>query len=320
MTEKQLIISYRENERHDQLVPLIQQIVQRMSEETEVNLISYPKEETQQSIQTAVAKLYPTLDEPVVYLSDYTSSVSYETAYKDYPDRDIQRVSLEELYRAVFWLKASQIAKWDECKGKSTEQLREIATRDIDILVTEMANKLNDLEIIQRVELVTDCLSHHISSMRGFMKSMLQAEWVTYDNNKTRYREIENNVHAEFGEMMLEKLQVACPEKAIELNLMIDKSWSRMTGDRRKYLESIDVEHFCLINDGHNWLGDPNNGTDFNFASALLLWPSEASLWNSMQTTNKRKREERLSDASRLGKAELEERFISELSKILLAS
>jgi hypothetical protein len=43
MPEKQLIILYRENERHDQLVPLIQQIVQRMSKETEVNLINYPK-------------------------------------------------------------------------------------------------------------------------------------------------------------------------------------------------------------------------------------------------------------------------------------
>lgn len=315
MTNQKFIISYRQNESHEKLIPIIQSIIADISKDIEITLLEYPQNKSQEEVKWLVSELYPTIEDWTIYLSDYTSSIPYDIS-KD-STKTLVKKNLEEIYRKVFWLNASTITSYDECRDKSEQELRKFADRDIEVLAKVTADKLNSLDAIQRVEVVTDCLSHHIASLGRLRRILKENEWVTYDNNKERYAEIDKNIHDEYGQKLYRKIQQECSNKEVVLNDMIDMSWSSLDTERRSYLKSIDREDLCLINDGHNRLWNPNNWTEFRFNNALTIAPDSWSLWHHMERENRQKWEKRLMNADRLPTRELEESLKSELLKIL---
>ncbi len=318
MSTKKLIISYRQNETHEKLIPLIQSaLTNRISKDILVTLIEYPRETIKEAVEDAVSNLYPNLDSGVTYLSDYTSSIPYKSM-KEHPYIEASTHNLEEMYRRIFWLKSSYIINYKECKDKSEIELRELADKDITTLATEISAKLNTLDEIKKVELVIDRISHHIRSLSALKRSIGTREWVSYNENPVRYHEIESEVDTEYGKKMFESVKEGSPDKEVVVNEMIDSTWKNLDKNRREYLQSIDLKSNCLIIDGHNWLGDPNYNTEFTFTNALTIDPSGASVWCSMKSDNRNKWENRLiTTNNRLSEQQIEALLTEELTKML---
>lgn len=292
-------------------------LTNRMSQDLTVTLVEYPSDALREAIVKAVSQLYPSLDNWVIYLSDYTSSIPYRSR-QEHPDIKISRANLEELYRRVLWLSETQITKYDECEDKSEMELRELADKDIEVLAKEISAKLNYLGEIKNVEFVIDRISDHIPTFSFIKSTIIEKEWISYETNEKRYYEIESAIDAEFGMKMFEKIKEACPNKEVVVNDRIDSTWKNLNTERRDYLNGLDLKSNCIIIDGHNRLGDSNIWTEFNFTNALSILPSQATVGCSMKTENRNDWEQKLMNTeNRLSPQQLEELFTKELTTII---